>query len=142
MKPTPYTFQPFETVAGSTSFYDPAGIVADLLATLKVLGVDVEDDDLTDPTCLTELQEEAIEDLTRELEDAAELPPFCSLNWQDGELLVTPYVDLQDGDWHRISEDDFDAWYAHSSGEYQYHINERGNATLYAVTRSEIWGIV
>lgn len=139
---TKYDFQPFETLAGSTFCYSPAETVADLIECARQVDssnlqgadwqteLDANDDDQTEDS--GQILADLADDIIDYLNDAASLPPSCTIGWQDGEVMVIPYIDH---DAPRI-EDGSDIFYA---------VNERGNVTCYAWDGSayrSVWDMV
>lgn len=78
---------------------------------------------------------EWLQDIEKEVADYAEandlLPPFCYLDWQDGEFTVIPYT-----------PDNADCPSFEDIPEYIQVINDHGNVTLYKVNVEEVWGMV
>ena len=77
----------------------------------------------------------------------ADLPPYCSLEWLDGELTVTPsveamaYDDVPTGD--ELPDDDDENY---GQGALFAVVSDHGNVTLYSLSVThgwqEVWAIV
>ena len=143
-------YKPFDVIAGSSAGgWSDREIAAEIIRHCVILSSDSG----TAERLYRELAETSDDDIdidgwTQELEDTAidHLPPYCSLQWQDNELTVIPYID---DDLPRLDHH-LDHYAAGPGVEstYEYlHINDHGNADLFIWNHNKqdfdlIWSLV
>lgn len=93
-----YDFNAFDVLAGSTHWHDMRETVAQLIGCARTIGAPGVNDWRVESEAPGFFDDgEAADDLAGEIIDVlnenATLPPYCSIDWRDGEVLVLPFVD-------------------------------------------------
>lgn len=138
-------FEAFETLAGSTcGTYTLREICADMIdAHTQAIGDNSQYDMREELARASDDDAEIMDDIIRDCIDALNeaddiLPPSCTVDWHDGEILVLPYIDddvprvagLPDGP---------------TDDGLVYVVNDHGNVGCYAWNGSDWlyqWGMV